>query len=710
MTGSKIVLSGARDIPLNKLALSQANVRRIKAGVSVEELAEDIARRGLLQSLSVRPVLDEQGTETGAFEVPAGGRRYQALQLLVKQKRLAKNASVPCIVKTDGVAEEDSLAENTMREALHPLDQFRAFRNLREQHGLGDEEIAARFFVTPAVVRQRLKLVAASPALLSSYEAGELTLEQLMAFCVTGDHARQEEVLAFLANAYNKEPYYIRRILTERSVRATDRRAEFVGAQAFEAAGGTVARDLFGEDHGGYFEDPALLDRLVAEKLEAIAEAVWAEGWKWVEVRTDFPYGHTGGLRRLPSTRAPLSEDEQTGHDALRAEQEALEREHEACEDLPEGVDARLGEIEAELAPLEDRPATYDFEEVARAGVFVSLDYDGTARVDRGFVRPEDEAPVLMVEGADVGPSCDPAGAVHRLPATAGGSPTGTSTPEAEADEETLDRPLSERLMMELTTHRTMALRDALSQDPDAAFLAVLHAMVLKVFGSAYGTNSCLEVQVRVTQPDRTVPGLAQAPGAIALLARQQVWSQQIPGRPKAVWDFLIGLDGDSRADLFALCTSVTLNAMHLPHDRRPDAIAHADRVAELVGLDMSVNWQPTADNFFGRVTKGRILASVREAKGEPAAQLIDHLKKNEMAQEAERLVRGTGWLPQPLRTPDDGTAKLALTADATEGSKVSTARHESTVIGPNEDDLPAFLGGDVSSGELEPYAAIAAE
>src|SRR4051812_12028757 len=177
---TKIVLSASRDIPLNKLVLSQANVRRIKAGVSVEELAEDIARRGLLQSLSVRPVLDGQGQETGRFEVPAGGRRFQALQLLVKQKRLAKTAPVPCLVKTDGIAEEDSLAENTMREALHPLDQFRAFQALRNEHGLGDEEIAAKFFVTPAVVRQRLKLVAVSPKLLHLYAENAMSLDQLM--------------------------------------------------------------------------------------------------------------------------------------------------------------------------------------------------------------------------------------------------------------------------------------------------------------------------------------------------------------------------------------------------------------------------------------------------------------------------------------------------------------------------------------------------
>src|SRR5579883_2687517 len=99
----KITLSPSRDIPFNKLLLSQSNVRRVKAGVSVEELAEDIARRGLLQGLNVRPVLDADGVETGMFEVPAGGRRYRALQLLVKQKRLAKTEPVPCVVRDPGV-------------------------------------------------------------------------------------------------------------------------------------------------------------------------------------------------------------------------------------------------------------------------------------------------------------------------------------------------------------------------------------------------------------------------------------------------------------------------------------------------------------------------------------------------------------------------------------------------------------------------------
>jgi ParB family chromosome partitioning protein len=120
-TVQKITLSSSRDIPFNKLVLSQSNVRRVKAGVSIDELAGDIARRGLLQSLNVRPVLDAEGAETGVFEIPAGGRRYQALSLLVKQKHLAKTAPVPCTVRdasSNILAEDDSLAENVQRAPL----------------------------------------------------------------------------------------------------------------------------------------------------------------------------------------------------------------------------------------------------------------------------------------------------------------------------------------------------------------------------------------------------------------------------------------------------------------------------------------------------------------------------------------------------------------------------------------------------------------
>jgi ParB family chromosome partitioning protein len=243
---SKVALSASRDVPFNKLVLSQANVRHIKAGVAIEELADDIARRTLLQSLTVRPVVDNGGAESGTYEVPAGGRRYRALELLVKQKRLARTAPIPCIVRTDGIPEEDSLAENVQRAPLHPLDQFRAFLALREK-GKSEEDNAAAFFVSGNVVRQRLRLAAVSDKLLEVYAEDGMTLDQLMAFTVNPDHARQEQVWEALQRSHTKEPYQIRRMLTEDAVHASDKRVQFVGIEAYEAAGGHgVARPVRG--------------------------------------------------------------------------------------------------------------------------------------------------------------------------------------------------------------------------------------------------------------------------------------------------------------------------------------------------------------------------------------------------------------------------------------------------------------------------------
>ena len=470
-TTQKITLSSSRDIPFNKLVLSQANVRRVKAGVSIEELAEDIARRTLLQSLNVRPVLDGDGKETGMFEIPAGGRRYRALELLVKQKRLAKTAPIPCVVrdpKSEILAEDDSLAENVQRAPLHPLDQFRAFQAMRAK-GKSEEEIAAAFFIGVNVVKQRLRLASVSPKLLDVYAEDGMALEHLMAFTVSPDHARQEQVWTAIEKSWSKQPYQIRNMLTEKIVSSADRRAVFVGLEAYEAAGGTVLRDLFNEHNRGWLENVVLLDRLVAEKLRTAAETVAAEGWKWIEATVDLPFGHTRGLRELAGTPVALTEEEQGEIDALNAEYAKLEADYADANELPDEIDRRLGEIQQALAGFEERPMVFDPDEVARAGVFVTLDSDGRLAVDRGYVRREDEPPAAETvreeavvpanpasEGRAAG-GASPASAPRIAVIHVGGSPA-----EAEEDEVEAPRALPERLMTELTAQRTLALRDSL--------------------------------------------------------------------------------------------------------------------------------------------------------------------------------------------------------------------------------------------------------
>lgn len=675
----KLTLNAARAIPFNKLVLSQANVRRIQAGLSIEELAEDIARRSLLTSLTVRPLRDECGSETGLFEVPAGGRRYRALEHLVKTKRLARTADVPCIVvpaEPGHTAQEDSLAENLQRVALHPLDQFRAFQTLKGL-GLGEEAIAARFFVSAQVVRQRLKLARVSPALLDLYAQDGLTLEQLMAFTVTDDHARQDEVWTALARSYSREPYAIRRLLTESAVRAIDKRAQYVGLAAYESAGGALLRDLFAaDDGGGWLQDATLLDRLVGERLAEDAERLRAEGWLWVEAAAELPYGHTIGLRRVPS-EIGLSAEEQGSYAGLQQEAETIEADHAEAEELPEAADRRLGEIEAMLAAFDERSPVFAPEDIARAGAFVSLDPSGRLRIERGYVRPQDEG----------GQEDDSPEAAGGRPVGEGAAKAGASGPATDAaaattvaDDEAGASAISDRLMSDLTATRTLGLRDALARDPEAALLALLHALALRLFyRGAGGLESCLEIEARHSDLAASGAALADSPAAAAISERHAHWTQSLPAKPGDLWDSLLGFDHDSRRDLLAHCTALSVNAVALPYDRRPRALAHADRLAEQVDLDMTRSFTPSAANYFGRTTKAGILAAVREAKGEASAQLIAHLRKSEMAAEAERLVAGTGWLPLPLRT-SDATARAAPTSDGTASGDGPAA------------DLPAFL------------------
>jgi ParB family chromosome partitioning protein len=698
-TVQKITLSLSRDIPFNKLVLSQSNVRRVKAGVSIEDLAEDIARRTLLQSLNVRPVLDAEGVETGMFEIPAGGRRYRALERLVKQKRLAKTALVPCVVRdpsSEVSAEEDSLAENVQRLPLHPLDQFRAFKDLRGK-GAGDEEIAARFFTTAAIVRQRLRLACVSERLLEVYAEDGMTLEQLMAFTVTDDHARQEQVWEALAHSHNEEPYYIRRQLTEGTVRAADRRALFVGLEAYQNAGGTVTRDLFEQDDGGWLGDPALLARMASEKLAAEAEKIAGEGWKWIDVAVDFPYGHTHRLRALEGTAVELSSDEQATFDALTAEYEKLEADYEGAEELPDAIDARLGEIEAALAEFENRPMLFDATEKARAGVFVSIDEDGQLRVERGFVRAEDEDQSADLE-RPVPDGTDPgASAVQRAVITIGGG----EQPEDEEDEAI--KPLPDRLVAELTAYRTLALRDALANNPQVAMTALLHKLCRDTFQHSV-SGGCLQVSVGHVFFPAQAPDLKDSAPAKTVADRHETWKAEVPIDADALWTWIATLNDARRLALLAHCVSFGVNALYEKTDRYGGGgmsahgvrsrISEADRLVRAVSLDMvEAGWRPTVDNYLGRVTKPRILEAVREAKGEASAQLIDHLKKPEMAKEAERLLEGAGWLAEPLRLTD------AVAGVAGE-------------IQNDANPLPAFLDDDDDAPETDhaPGHAVAAE
>ena len=665
-----IEFSRARDIPFNRIRLSNDNVREVDVEVGLDELAFDIDRReDLIQGINVRAVLDADGNESGDYETPAGGRRYRAISRLVEAGRFPADGLVPCIVKKANAktsAVDDSLAENTFRLALHPLDQFKAFKRMVDG-GMGTEEVASAYFTTTQYVEQRLALADVSPKLHEVYAENGMTLRMLEAFTAHPSHARQEQVWEAVQHSHRKEPWQIRDMLTETTVPFSDKRARFVGVDAYLAAGGPVLpRYLFEDDEEGWMDDVGLLDRMVAEKLKAAAAEVAAEGWKWIAADLELPYGYDHDLRGIVGTSAELSKKERRQREALRKEQERLEAKYPNNEELPEEIDRRLGEIEKQLEAFERRPIVFDPAEIAIGGAFVTVDEDGELVVDRGWVRPEDE-PVETVEGEEtegVEPGAgidgddedDIAPDALRTVVTVNGQP---AEPEEEME---VIKPLPEKLVIELSAHRTIALRNAVGDNPHIAMTALLHKLVRDAFRRST-RGATVQVSVHEVYCSGQGPDLKTTPYAKAVDKRHADWKAKVPTDDDQLWDWLVALDDESRMALLAHCMSLGINALYerpnplsasgISEKQLQTRMAEADRLARVTDLDMAeAGFRPTVANYFGRVTKKRILEAIAKGVGDNIANLLDLQKKDkmEMAAVAEERLANTGWLPEPLR------------------------------------------------------------
>ncbi|MCZ4107002.1 ParB/RepB/Spo0J family partition protein [Brevundimonas diminuta] len=664
-------------VPLAKLKKSPRNARKVPHGeAAIEALAASIQHKGLIQNLVVEPeVKDEK--PTGYYLVTAGEGRRLAMLLRAKRKQCKKSEAVRCWLDTLNDPSEISLDENVTRTPMHPADQFERFQELSESKGWGAQEIGARFGVSASVVKQRLRLGAVSPKLLQVYREDGLTLDQLMAFAITEDHARQEQVFEGLH--HNREPWIIRRDMTASNVPATDRRAVFVGADAYVEAGGTIIRDLFSEDRGGFFEDAGLLDMLAAEKLREVAGEVQAEGWKWAEAHIDYPHAH--GMRRFYPQSVPLSDEDEARLQALSTEHDALAEGYSSYDEMPEDVAAKLEAISDEIDAISEKRHAYEANVIAHGGAFVVLHHDGTVRIERGFVRLEDEA-LADPQPEDEAEPTD-AEAVEDEP-----TEEDEDAQEIEEEYEEPGKPISDSLTRDLSAHRTLALRVALGERPDLALIALTHTLTAQLFYS-YAEAGCLEVRPTVTPLGSHADGIEDMPLAAKANEAREAWAERMPRDVADLWGFIVGLDDEKRLALLAHCASRTVNALRLPWDRKPRTLQTADRLASALALDVAKDWTPTVDNYLGRVTKAHIVEAVTEGVSQDAARRIADMKKPDMAQAAEQLLAGTGWLPAVLRTPEPGAEPVE--AEDAEG-----------IAQPSEAEAPDAGAQDGEAVEVE--------
>ena len=205
-------------------------------------------------------------------------------------------------------------------------------------------------------------------------------------------------------------------------------------------------------------------------------------------------------------------------------------------------------------------------------------------RIERGFIRAEDEKPEPETRAAQAMLRRAPTPRVSdgRSAEDGDGEPDQSS-----ADEEENDSPLSDILIRDLTAHRTLGLRLALSEQPEVAIVAVTHALAAQIF---YRGADAHVVDIR---PVSTVlashaDGIEDTPAGKAWADRHANWARQMPRDVTDLWTFVSELDHDSRMALLAHCVALTVNAVKLPWERKPRAIATADRLAEAVSLDMT--------------------------------------------------------------------------------------------------------------------------
>ena len=635
-----------REIPLSRLALAPENVRKTPPDAQADAaLKASIAAFGLLENLVVRPdEPDSDGNER--FAVVAGGRRLKAMQTLVEDTVFDADHPVPCQVRTgDAEPGEVSLAENIVRIAMHPADQVVAFAKLVEA-GQSVSAIAARFGASERVVEQRLRLGNAAPELLDAYRADQIDLEVLKAFAVTTDRDRQMAVWEqVVGQGYRPSAGQVKRLLTEERVPGRTAVARFVGVEAYEAAGGAVLRDLFADEHehGVWFEDPVLLEKLATDKLQAAADEL-ATRWKWAVPMIEAAWDDTARYGRIePQPGTPTDEE--------RAEIEKLETRYDELRgmDDDEWTEALLeeaGRIEARLDEIEgavEARAVFRREDIAMAGCIVTIGHDGNLQAIQGLVKPEDmpkptEANRTVEAGTNAGNGHDPDAADHGAHA-AGPSVSQPMAPprdrEAEARKEA---GVGIGLADDLRSIRTALVKARLAGDFEAAFDLALFQIGRAVFAPGYHDHA-LDIAVKET-PDRPNIRMNDAdfadssPGEAMLEDRSHLsldWLTIDDGGES--FAALRALPRTEKEALFAACVARTVKGqLAFEPQARPELEATIARL----DIDFAAHVRPTADMLWSRIAKARVLDIARTVFGLAWASARSKYKKPALAEAME--------------------------------------------------------------------------
>jgi ParB family chromosome partitioning protein len=574
--------------------------------------------------------------------------------------------------------------------ALHaqrnPADECLAFRQLLDQ-GTDVEAIARRFGLTVRFVEGRLRLAGLAPVVFEALGAGEIGLDVAKAYAATPDQERQAYVFEQMGRGYGSaHPDSIRRMMTQATASATDRRARLVGEEAYLAAGGRIERDLFAEDAAARWLDVAILERLATEKMELLAaEAAAQSGLGWVRPALDgwIGYALTDGMRRVPVETPPLTEEEAAEVDELEGAVEGLVAELESEETSDEArsdAEAAIRRFNHRIDAIVNKPPVVDDALKPALGAFLVLEEDGRPRLDTALYAVD----------------CDERGEPDAPDAAAGGPKKGKGKPGG----------LTQRLVDELAIQRRDILAMHVTADPALARDLATFLMVDRPGYSAERSGSSL-LAMRPSDPVagfKAPEAAATVASAAAADALDRGWTG---GASRAQrFDAFRALSEEARSAWLGFAVARTLEAsLNLAG---PRACAFHDHLGQLLGIDVARWWRPTGANYLDRVPKGMALEALAEVGGPALAAAYAGVKKAELAQACERIFAGDfigeidvieaalAWVPEAMR--------FALPGPDAAGDEEGSASQPDIASGEEEDAGTPGLG-DAQCREIEEAA-----
>ena len=609
------------DIAINKLIPSKRNVRKSKPNKDADlELLSGIRAEGLLQNLVVI-----QNAKPGIFEVVAGTRRLKALRELVKQGHFKETDTVPCRFFEDAAnAEEISLIENTQRVRMHPADEFEACHKMQKS-GSGIETIAAALGIPESTVKKRLKLALVARKIIKAYRDDEIDLEDVMAFTIEDDQARQLEVYEALKESNTLSDYRIREALRGETESSKGKLGKFVGEKAYTNAGGATSSDLFREIT--YFEDRDLLVDLAIAKLKRAAAKL--EGWNWTEISIEHP--NTDGMINLSSYDGPTTE-------ALRAQSDEIVTKLSQIEELSKELDneewhaqhgehyERLEDHYTEVEEAIEQSYIYKPEEMALAGCIVCIGEDGKTNTVEGLVRKSEAKALRDLQ--------DPPG---KKGSHVSNKPTQSNKDQSTNDESPV---MSQSLIDDLTTYRlNIAKRFVAIGGENQARDLLYYTLAMQTFAQPYW-NSPLHITIKETRPASSLTKVdnGRAVQELDEYHKNELELDWIKIENRADrYQAFVELELTAKTNLMAFCVAQSLCAGLTELENTSEE--------ELAIASLDIPWhkyfQPTAENYLSRISKPALLELGKQFFTDLQAEGAEKRSKKQLAKELEEILAG---------------------------------------------------------------------